>query len=97
MHECNDFYVEMLRIGIDGARQKMHRKKEKIGILTYTGWIGTGKTSAVLDYCKKYSNCLYFSFKNIEHSLALKLFPKKYPHIFSGPADWAMFFEQLFA
>lgn len=97
MHECNDFYVEMLRNGIDDARQKMHRKKEKTGILTYTGWIGTGKTSAVLDYCKKYSNCLYFSFENIEHSLALKLFPKKYPQIFSDPLNWAMFFEQLYA
>lgn len=29
MHECNDFYVEMLRIGIDDARQKMHRKKKR--------------------------------------------------------------------
>ncbi len=96
MHECDDFYMDMLRRGIDKARLELHRKKEKIQILTYTGWVGIGKTTAVMNYCKKYSNCLYFSFANTEHSLALKLFSKKYPQVFSVPADWEMFFEQLY-
>lgn len=95
MQSCNDFYVELLKKKIDYKRT--YRRSDKYAFLYLSGWSGTGKTSAVLDYCNKYSGCLYFSFANTESTLALKLFAKKYPHIFSECTNWKDFFSQLFS
>lgn len=96
MHGCNDFYVEMLRNKVNSKRFTNPDRKGDNDFLFFSGWIGTGKTSAVLEYCNKYSECLYFSFDNTEPSLALRFFTKKYPHIFSECTDWKTFFSQLF-
>lgn len=94
---CNDFYVEMLERGIDNERRNLLRANSKLAEITFSGWIGVGKTTAVQAYCKKHSESLYFSFANTEYNLALKLFAKKYPTIFSDPKDWDEFFTQLHA
>ncbi|MBR0277821.1 MAG: hypothetical protein IJQ50_05120 [Clostridia bacterium] len=90
---ATDFYTDMLQ-GIILKRRKI-QYSGKFEVITLSGFPGTGKTTSVLRYCDTHSGCLYFSFKNTEHSLALKIFAKKYPKIFSDCNDWDSFFSQL--
>ena len=91
---ATDFYTDMLQ-GIILRRRKA-QFRGKFEVITLSGFPGTGKTTSVLKYCDMHSGCLYFSFKNIEHSLAVKLFAKKYPKIFSDCKDWHSFFSRLY-
>lgn len=74
---------------------KKLRKEKRKRIVILTGDYGVGKTNAALSYCLNYSNSLYFSFKNIDATLAPKVFAEQNKDVFSGCNDWNDFFKQL--
>ena len=51
-------------------------------VLYVKGDPGAGKTAGALAYGNLYSNTLYFSFKNLDASLAPRVFASQYPDIF---------------
>ena len=63
--------------------------------LVLIGPAGSGKTHTILNYCEAQKTYFYFSFKNISSTLALKIFPEKYPEVFDGCYSWDQFFDTL--
>lgn len=74
---------------------KEHRDDNERIPMLLTGEYGIGKTNAALLYCIRNPGSLYFSFKNIDSSLAPSIFAKRYSNIFSECYDWKDFFLQL--
>ena len=63
--------------------------------LVVTGPPGTGKTIAMSQYLDSVKIGLYFSFRNVSYSLALKIFTQRYPEVFNNCRTWDDFFIQL--
>ena len=89
-------YLRMLRYCIKKAKSQLHSSDPDFYSLSYSGWVGIGKTTAVLEYCKTHSGCFYFSFENMDEKLAVKMFAKKYPKVFTDCNNWEDFATQLF-
>ena len=65
-------------------------------IMVLYGVPGSGKTRAVLEYCKRNPASLYFGFRGLTSEMALKRFTKQYPRVFeTSCTDWQTFFAQL--
>lgn len=60
-----------------------------------SGCPGSGKTFAALQFCSEHKENLYFSFKNIDASLALRVFSDVHSEIFGGCLSWQDFFDRL--
>ena len=60
-----------------------------------SGCPGSGKTFAALQFSSEHKENLYFSFKNIDASLALQVFCDVHPEIFGGCLSWQNFFDCL--
>lgn len=64
-------------------------------VLYVSGYPGSGKTFSALRFCNEHKGSLYFSFKNLEASLALRMFRNAHPELFSGCKNWINFFNCL--
>lgn len=60
-----------------------------------SGCPGSGKTFASLQFCSAHKENLYFSFKNMDASLALRVFSDVYSETFGGCLSWRDFFYCL--
>ena len=65
-------------------------------VLFIKGGLGAGKTAGALAYCDLYPNALYFSFKNLDASLAPRVFASQYPDVFHACETWEDFLNQLY-
>ena len=65
-------------------------------VLFVKGIPGAGKTAGALAYCDPYPNTLYFSFKNLDATLAPRVFVSQYPDIFQPCETWDSFADQLY-
>ena len=91
----HDNYVAFVRRGPqdnDGhARYEIN-----CAIMALYGVPGSGKTHAMLEYCKRNPASLYFGFRGLTSEMALKRFTKQYPRVFeTSCTDWQTFFAQL--
>lgn len=65
-------------------------------VLFIKGGTGAGKTAGALAYCDLYPNTLYFSFKNLDASLAPRVFSSQYSDVFHACETWKDFLNELY-
>ena len=63
--------------------------------LFVSGGPGSGKNFSALRFCTEHKNSLYFSFKNLDTTFALRVFCNAHSGIFGGCESWADFFDFL--
>lgn len=76
------------------ANMLQHISSDKKAVFL-SGCPGSGKTFAALQFCSEHKENLYFSFKNMDASLALRVFSDVYSETFGGCLSWRDFFYCL--
>lgn len=83
---------EMYFTNLTDALQHISSDKKAVFL---SGCPGSGKTFASLQFCSAHKENLYFSFKNMDASLALRVFSDVYSETFGGCLSWRDFFYCL--
>lgn len=83
---------EMYFTNLENTLQNISSDKKAVFL---SGCPGSGKTFAALQFCAAHKENLYFSFKNMDASLALRVFSDIHSEIFSGCLSWQDFFDCL--